>query len=113
MSPITTHVLDLTSGRPASGIAVLLSVQDGLRWDDLAVGLTDLDGRVRDLLPEGTVLAVGTYRLQFDTYGYFLGQGVKAFHPLVVVHFVVDDPAAHLHIPLLLSPFGYTTYRGS
>ncbi len=113
MSPITTHVLDLTSGRPASGIKVHISAQDGIRWDDLAVGVTDLDGRVRDLLPEGTPIGIGTYRLQFDTYDYFLAQGVKAFYPAVVVHFAVDDPAAHYHVPLLLGPFGYTTYRGS
>jgi 5-hydroxyisourate hydrolase len=113
MSPITTHVLDLSSGHPASGVAVLLSVRADDRWDDLAVGTTDADGRVRDLLPDGTALAAGTYRLQFETYDYFLAMGVKAFHPSVVVHFLVDDPTAHFHVPLLLSPFGYSTYRGS
>ena len=114
MSPITTHVLDLSSGRPASGVAVLLSIRaDDNRWDDLARGVTDADGRVRDLMPEGTPLATGTYRLQFETYDYFLASGVKAFHPSVVVHFLVDDPSTHFHVPLLLSPFGYSTYRGS
>ena len=75
--------------------------------------MTDADGRVRDLLPEGTPLAVGTYRLEFETHDYFLARGVRAFHPSVVVHFLVDDPSGHFHVPLLLSPFGYSTYRGS
>jgi 5-hydroxyisourate hydrolase len=114
MSPITTHVLDLSSGRPARGVAVALSfrIADD-RWDDLALGVTDLDGRIGDLLPEGTPLAAGTYRLHFDTYDYFLARGVTSFYPSVVVTFLVDDHSAHFHVPLLLSPFGYSTYRGS
>ena len=114
MSPITTHILDLSSGRPAKGVAVLLSFQaTDARWEDLARGTTDDDGRIGDLLSEGMVLAVGTYRLQFETQDYFLDLGVKSFHPSVVVHFSVEDPSAHFHVPLLLSPFGYSTYRGS
>jgi 5-hydroxyisourate hydrolase len=114
MSPITTHVLDLSSGRPARGLTVLLSaLGDHGRWDDLALGVTDADGRVGDLLPEGTPLAAGIYRLHFDTYDYFLAQGVTSFYPSVVVSFRVDDPSGHFHVPLLLSPYGYSTYRGS
>ena len=113
-SPITTHVLDLSSGRPAKGVAVTLSSRTGeARWDDLALGVTDADGRITDLLPEGTPLVVGAYRLQFETHDYFLAQGVQAFHPSVVVQFLVDEPSGHFHVPLLLSPFGYSTYRGS
>jgi 5-hydroxyisourate hydrolase len=114
MSPITTHVLDLASGRPAKGVAVTLSIQvAGARWDDLASALTDDDGRIGDLLSEGSPLVAGIYRLQFETHAYFLTQGVRAFHPSVVVHFLVDNPSGHFHVPLLLSPFGYSTYRGS
>ena len=114
MSPITTHVLDLSSGHPARGVAVALSFRnDDDRWDDLALGVTDADGRVINLMPEGAPLPVGTYRLQFETHDYFLALGVRAFHPSVVVNFFVDDPSAHFHVPLLLSPFGYSTYRGS
>ena len=114
MSPITTHVLDLSSGRPAKGVAVALSFRaDDARWDDLAIGVTDADGRISDLLPDGAPLAVGTYRLQFETHVFYLAQGVRAFHPSIVVNFLVDDPSGHFHVPLLLSPFGFSTYRGS
>jgi 5-hydroxyisourate hydrolase len=114
MSPITTHVLDLSSGRPAKGVAVALAFRTGDdRWEDLALGVTDADGRIGDLLPEGATLAVGVYRLQFETHDYFLERGLRAFHPSVVVNFLVDDPSDHFHVPLLLSPFGYSTYRGS
>ena len=114
MSPITTHVLDLSSGRPARGVAVVLSFRAADdRWDDLALGVTDADGRVGDLLPEGTALAAGTYRLHSSTQDYFLARGVTSFYPSVDVTFLVDDPSAHFHVPLLLSPFGYSTYRGS
>ena len=114
MSPITTHILDLSTGRPARGVAVVLSFRiDDIRWDEMARGATDPDGRIEDLMPEGTTLAVGTYRLRFGTLDYFLAMGMKAFHPSVVVEFLVDDPSGHFHVPLLLSPFGYSTYRGS
>jgi 5-hydroxyisourate hydrolase len=113
-SAISTHVLDLTLGRPAQGVEVTLSARtaDG-RWDELAYGVTDADGRIRDLLPVGTALAAGSHRLRFDTLAYFLALGVRTFYPEVIVTFLVDDPSAHHHVPLLLSPFGYSTYRGS
>jgi 5-hydroxyisourate hydrolase len=114
MSPITTHVLDLNAGRPAQGVSVILSARtaDG-RWEELAAGKTDLDGRARDLLPASHLLSAGIYRLRFDTAAYFHSLGVPTFYPDVVVTFLVTDPAAHHHVPLLLSPFGYSTYRGS
>ena len=114
MSPITTHVLDLSLGVPARGLAVVLSARtaDGL-WSDLARGVSDADGRVRDLLTDEAPLTAATYRLQFDTAGYFQALGLPTFYPEVVVSFHVGDPEAHYHVPLLLSPFGYSTYKGS
>ena len=114
MSPITTHVLDLSLGRPARGVAVVLSYRDvDSGWDEIARGVTDADGRVRDLLAVDRSLEGGTYRLRFDTNAYFEALGVTAFYPEVVVTFLVEEPGAHHHVPLLLSPFGYSTYRGS
>jgi 5-hydroxyisourate hydrolase len=114
MSPITTHVLDLSLGRPARGMAVELLAQDADGgWIVMARALTDTDGRARELLPQGHPLDEGTYRLCFDTAAYFQALGARAFYPEVVVTFRVDDRLAHHHVPLLLSPFGYTTYRGS
>ena len=103
MSQVTTHVLDTAAGRPAVGIPVTLEDTGGV----LATGTTDVDGRVGDLGPER--LAPGTYRLRFDTAAY---SGGAAFFPEVLVTFVVQGDAHH-HVPLLLSPFGYSTYRGS
>ena len=113
-SPITTHVLDLANGRPAAGVAVALAFlhPDG-GWDDLGRSTTDADGRARDLLPPGSPMEPGTYRLRFETLAYFQGQGVPAFHPWVEIPFLVEDPGRHHHVPLLLSPFGYSTYRGA
>lgn len=113
-SPITTHVLDLATGRPASGVVVTLArIEADDRARPLASGTTDLDGRIRDLLPPGHALDPGTYRLRFATRDYFAAQGVQSFHPTVAIDFAVDDPGGHYHVPLLLSPFGYSTYRGS
>jgi 5-hydroxyisourate hydrolase len=114
MSAITTHVLDLSLGRPAAGVPVVLEVQgaDG-GWRGLGAGATDADGRLRSLVPEGAALAVGTYRLTFDTGAYFAARRVETFYPRVSVVFSVRDPAPHYHVPLLLSPHGYSTYRGS
>ncbi|GAA1508976.1 hydroxyisourate hydrolase [Sphaerisporangium rubeum] len=105
---LSTHVLDATLGRPAEGVAVRLE-RDGRA---VATGSTDHDGRLRDWLPDGEPEA-GTYRLVFGTGEYFTRLGVDAFYPEVVVTFTVADPAAHHHVPLLLSPFAYSTYRGS
>lgn len=114
MSAITTHVLDLSSGRPAAGVAVALAArsEDG-HWSEIARGVTDADGRLRDLLPPGRPLDPGVYAIRFDSGAYFLGRGLDTFYPDVVVSFRVDAAADHLHVPLLLSPFGYSTYRGS
>ena len=114
MSAITTHVLDTSLGRPASGVAVGLELESaGGDWKQVGQGVTDVDGRVSDLLPDGFALATGAYRLTFETGPYFAAQGVEAFYGEVTIAFTVSDPAQHYHVPLLLSPFGYSTYRGS
>ena len=112
-SPITTHVLDLVSGTPAVGIVVRLSKLDIGKWDVISEGLTNADGRIIDLLPPGEI-ATGTYRLIFETGDYQERQGTgPAFFPSVSIDFVVSGSRAHYHVPLLLSPYGYSTYRGS
>jgi 5-hydroxyisourate hydrolase len=113
MSAITTHVLDLSRGAPAAGVSVTLEIAAGADWKALAERRTDADGRVADLIAAGSRLDVGRYRLTFATGEYFASQGVASFHPRVTVEFQVRDAAQHHHVPLLLSPFGYSTYRGS
>jgi len=114
MSAITTHVLDLSRGRPASGVPVVLDLQlKGGEWQNLGRGITDADGRLRDLLPAGHALAPGLYRLSFDAGSYFRSAGVECFHPSIPIVFEVRVSTEHYHIPLLISPFGYSTYRGS
>jgi 5-hydroxyisourate hydrolase len=113
MSQITTHVLDVSLGRPAAGVPVLLEAEEaGTGWKELRRAETDKDGRLRDLLAPKT-LVEGTYRLTFDTHAYFAARKVEALYPQVSVVFSVRDANEHYHIPLLLSPFGYSTYRGS
>lgn len=103
---LSTHVLDATRGEPAAGVRVRL-----YRRDDLIADVTtDADGRIRDAFPP---LAAGTHRLVFETRAYFAGRGVACFYPEVAVCFAVEDPSRHHHVPLLLSPFAYSTYRGS
>lgn len=111
MSPLTTHVLDTAQGRPAQGVPVLLERKTAGRWKLLGRGKTDADGRVQALLPAGK-LPFGVYRLTFDTAAYFRRIRVAGFYPEVAVVFQVRD-GRHQHVPLLLSPFGYSTYRGS
>jgi 5-hydroxyisourate hydrolase len=113
MSPITTHVLDTARGRPVAGLRVLLEIRGGKdRFRVLGRRRTDANGRIGDLLPEGR-LRRGTYRLTFDTARYFQAQGSQGFYPSVSVLFEIREPSQHYHVPLLLSPFGYSTYRGS
>jgi 5-hydroxyisourate hydrolase len=110
-SHVTTHVLDTGSGKPAAEVPVTLSVLDGQGWAQIAEGLTDEDGRVKQLGPAR--LATGTYRLAFDTGKYFAASGTETFFPEVTLTFGVVESEAHYHVPLLLSPFAYSTYRGS
>ena len=114
MSGITTHVLDTSRGKPAQGVAVVLEAQaGGGGWRAVGRGETDADGRLRSLLGEGAAVEAGVYRLTFDVGAYFAALGVESFYPSAAVVFRVRDPAAHYHVPLLLSPYGYSTYRGS
>jgi 5-hydroxyisourate hydrolase len=113
MSAITTHILDLTRGRPAGGVAVVLEVQFEHAWQVLGQGTTDGDGRLKSLLPADFQIRPGAYRLSFRTADYFAAQGVESFYPEVTISFNVTNAAAHYHVPLLLSPYGYSTYRGS
>ncbi len=114
MSKITTHVLDISRGRPAAGVGVTLELQTtGGDWGIIGRGETDADGRLADLTGAGDAGVEGVYRLTFETENYFAAQGVETFYPLAVVVFRVRDAAAHYHVPVLVSPFGYSTYRGS
>jgi len=112
MKSISTHVLDITRGRPAQGVAVTLEKKEDAGYARVKAATTDADGRIKDLVPEGE-LRVGTYRITFDTGAYFGAQGTKGFYPEAAIVFAVEDADAHYHVPLLLSPFGYSTYRGS
>lgn len=112
-SPLTTHVLDTSRGKPAPGVAVVLEKQEGNTWKTLAKRATDADGRVNNLLDAHHRLETGSYRLTFDTASYFSSHGVKSIFPTVVVVVEISDTSQHYHIPLLVSPYGYSTYRGS
>ena len=107
---ITTHVLDTAQGRPAAGVGITLERHDGSEWREIARGATDGDGRLRTLM-EGAERVAAKYRLRFDVGGYFAP--ATSFFPEVIIEFVVTDVEQHYHVPLLLSPFGYSTYRGS
>lgn len=110
---ISTHVLDTARGRPAAGVAVTLSAQGPRGWTELARGTTDADGRITTLLPATAPAGAGTaFRLRFDVGEYFAARGEAAFYPYVEVVFTPHDEG-HYHVPLLVSPFGYSTYRGS
>jgi 5-hydroxyisourate hydrolase len=110
---LSTHVLDTSLGRPAASVNVQLQRQNGAAWTDVSTAVTDNDGRVTALLPPSPAGGAGGYRLTFDVGEYFRGRGVESFYDRVSIDFVVRDAAAHYHVPLLLSPYGYSTYRGS
>lgn len=115
-SPITTHVLDTALGKPAAGVRVVLQMwQSGSGTDlkQLAEGVTDKDGRIVDLLPADSRVTPGIYRLTFDTKAYFEKKKQATFFPCVQIAFEIRYSDQHYHVPLLLSPYGYSTYRGS
>lgn len=112
MSQITTHILDTSLGRPASGVRVLLQKEAGSGWQTLAEGLTNQDGRIPALLAAGEKLPPGCYSLLFEVGAYFEENGQSAFYPRVRIDFETRDHN-HYHVPLLLNPWGYSTYRGS
>ncbi len=113
MSQITTHVLDTAQGTPAAGIEIRLeNLTSDHKWAEMAKGFTNADGRISDLLDNDVRLEPGQYRMVFEVGSYFSAQQVKYFYPYVSVSFILDS-TDHYHIPLLISPFGYSTYRGS
>jgi 5-hydroxyisourate hydrolase len=112
-SPITTHVLDTRTGLPAIGVSIALEGFVHEQWRSLGHGVTDTNGRITDILPSDFSLSAGRYRMTFETATYFRLQSVPYFYPCVVIEFEVHAPLEHYHIPLLISPFGYSTYRGS
>ncbi|GAB2746871.1 hydroxyisourate hydrolase [Salinifilum aidingensis] len=111
MSAVTTHVLDAARGQPAAGVAIHLESLVDSEWKLLAEGETDADGRIRNLGPDR--LDAGDYRLTFATGDYFDRQGTATFYPQAQITFRITDPEQHYHVPLLLSPFAFSTYRGS
>ena len=113
MSAITTHVLDTSLGKPAAGVQVRLDLQTGEdSWEHIGEGRTDADGRLRTLMGS-RALEQGTYRLTFAVAGFFSAHDRTTFFPEVVITFAIADASQHYHVPLLLSPYGYSTYRGS
>ena len=112
MSQITTHILDTTKGKPAAGVTIALLQQAGENWQEIARGVTNNDGRIADLLPREQQLELGIYKMKFYTQEYFALHGTANFYPFVEIVFAVATPE-HYHVPLLLNPFGYATYRGS
>ncbi len=114
MSAITTHVLDQAGGAPAAGMRVTLEIEvPGRGWVSLAERATDADGRVRDFLQPGSPMDPGRYRLTFEAGAWQAARGRESFYGRIPIVFEVRDPGRPHHVPLLLSPFGYTTYRGS
>lgn len=112
MNSITTHVLDTARGLPAAGVPIRLEYKKGAAFEPVGSGVTDSDGRLRSLLAEGALLS-GEYRITFDTGTYFSRLGVKGFYSEVAIQFLVENATEHFHVPLLISPYGYSTYRGS
>jgi 5-hydroxyisourate hydrolase len=113
LSPITTHVLDTSRGRPASGIEIVLQVRSGHDWKELGKGLTDANGRCNTLMAENEIIESGTYRLLFGIGAYYHALHTETFYAEIPIVFELLHPEAHYHVPLLISPFGYSTYRGS
>ncbi len=112
MSQINTHVLDTSRGKPAAGIAISLHRHLHNDWDMIAKGITNADGRIADLLPKDAALPIGIYKMKFETAAYFAITETKSFYPVVEIIFEIST-TEHYHVPLLLNPFGYSTYRGS
>jgi 5-hydroxyisourate hydrolase len=110
---ISTHILDTALGRPATGVPLLLSRWQRDEWLRLFESQTDADGRCVQLLPTGTALEIGLYRIRFDTAAYYEAHRLAGLYPFVEIAFEVRDAEQHYHIPLLLTANGYTTYRGS
>lgn len=115
MASLSTHILDTSRGRPAEGVEIRLERRDGDAWGAVGGGTTNDDGRVKELLGEGVTFGPGVYRITFETGAYFAARQATCFYPSVTVMFEVPEDGAneHYHVPLLLNPYGYSTYRGS
>lgn len=112
MSQVTTHILDTSSGTPAQDVAVSLFRQQEQVWTGIAEGITNKDGRIADLLAKDVTIPAGIYKLRFETRLYFETRGITSFYPFIEVVFYITS-GEHYHVPLLLNPFGYSTYRGT
>jgi len=112
-SAITSHVLDTEKGMPAKGIAVSLEEKTGNEWRPVANGVTNEDGRLMEWIHEGYELKEGEYRVNFDLETYFAKENRSTFYPKAIINFKINNVNQHYHVPLLLSAFGYSTYRGS
>lgn len=112
MSQLTTHILDTTKGKPAAGVSIILYQYRKEEWIKLATGVANDDGRIPDLLKKDTMMEFGIYKLRFETQSYFAKESIETFYPFVEIIFEVTT-GEHYHVPLLMNPFGYSTYRGS
>jgi 5-hydroxyisourate hydrolase len=112
MSQLTTHILDITKGKPAQGVSIVLFRLEKDIWKQLITGITNADGRIPNLLNKEVILEPGIYKLKFETKEYFEKQDIQTFYPFVEIVFTITGNE-HYHVPLLLNPFGYSTYRGS
>ena len=112
MSQITTHILDITKGKPVSGVRISLYQGANDDWTELYWGTTDADGRIKNLINNNEPLQIGIYKLRFETKDYFDKDQIPTLYPFIEIAFDISS-TQHYHIPLLLSPFGYSTYRGS
>jgi 5-hydroxyisourate hydrolase len=113
MSGITTHVLDTAKGKPGVGINIVLEKKISSGYERIGGGRTNNDGRLPGLLDENYNLEKGIYRISFDTESYYKEQGQKCFYPEASIVFEIENPSEHFHVPLLISGYGYSTYRGS
>lgn len=111
-SHLTTHALDTSTGKPAAQMLISLNGLRGSQWKPMSVGITNSDGRIPDMLPPGRLLIPGVYKMTFNTAEYFNKNDQTGFYPEISIQFKVTDNS-HYHVPLLISPFGYSTYRGS
>ena len=112
VSQLTSHVLDTSLGKPGQNITIRLKRYLDGSWQTITQGVTNADGRVGDLLPPNKYISPGNYKMVFETENYFSANGIKGFYPEVEITFTVFDES-HYHVPLLINPFGYSTYRGS
>jgi 5-hydroxyisourate hydrolase len=112
-NPLSVHVLNLENGLPSANVKVVLEAQQNNQWTEISSGTTDEQGRISDLYPKDSTLQKGIYKVTFKTGDWFRQKNQRSFFPEVPVVFVIDGSLEHYHIPLLISPYGYSTYRGN